>query len=577
MKKIKQNLALLSIIISALAIRLYSIYANLPLMYWHDENNYIDNALRFGTGNLELITLTHGALYQIVLFLGYSGYYVFGKIAGFFHSPIDLYLGYLKDPTSLFLIARGITVICGVGTVYLTYLVGRKIYGRNIGLAAGLFAGFSLLMVQMSSLALADVPSVFILMLSFISIVYSIEKPGEVRFYYAAAVLIGLAAACKYFTVFGIAPLYVAAFIKGQHLEHRAKGILRLIMCGSFFVFLGSFIGMPFFLLNLDRFYQEAILSNSGAYILTNTNENIWLFYFTNHIRNGLGVPLGILSVCGILYAMYKRSKWDILLVSTPIAHYILFMHSTGFAYHLLPVIPFMFILSARLLYSVINKLFPKFVTPVFVCACIMIVIPTACDSVKFMKVISGPDTRTIAKVWIEKNIPAGAEILEEGYISAIPIHGPVLTDNLKTLRRDLDSAVLAGGSGIPLKMRMENFDRLYAGSKLYDMFKKYAISADEAKSTSASYIIISGDNDNPTGPEFNYSMPKNYYEEREKMMNIVLSRYELIKSFAPSYQMTAWVPHMSDLDYVALRSVKWDNLKDYIKGPRIDVFKLRG
>ena len=32
----------------------------------------------------------------------------------------------------------------------------------------------------------------------------------------------------------------------------------------------------------------------------------------------------------------------------------------------------------------------------------------------------------------------------------------------------------------------------------------------------------------------------------------------------------------LSDQDYATIRGVKWASLKDYIKGPRIDIFKLR-
>jgi len=570
------RIILFSVIGLAFAIRIYSVFANLPFIYWHDENHYIDNALCFGNWNFKLITFAHGALYPMVLFLEYSVYYIIGKVTGMFQCPLDLYIGYLKDPTSFFLMARLTTILCGTGVVCLTYLIAKKVYDMNIGLVAGLFAGFSLLMVQMSSVALADVPSVFVLLLSFLALVVSIEKLRDDRVYYIAAILIGLSVACKYYTIFGVAPLYIAAYIKCRNSENKTRRFFSLVTIASFFIFLGFCIGMPFFLPNLGRFFREAFISNSGAYIFTNPNKNVWLFYFTHHLRNGFGISLGILSICGICYAIYKHSKWDILLISIPVAHYLIFMHSTGFAYHLLPAAPFMFILAARFLYVISGRIFPRLKISVFLCLGILVVLPMFIDSVKFMITISSPDTREAAKTWIGENIPAGAKILGEGYIAAVPIHGPAIIENMETLKKDLDDVVSKGGSGFPLKTKMAHFSRLYGEDRTYNIFKAYALSADDVRRANASYIITTGDNDNPTGPELSYYLPDKYYAERRKMMDAVLARYSLIKSFMPSKEMTSWIPHLTDKDYEALRAVKWGSIRHYVKGPRIDIFKLK-
>jgi len=57
---LKNNWFIIVVILFSLFVRLYKIDANLPYTYWHDETNYVETALRFGSGNLEPNTMQHG-------------------------------------------------------------------------------------------------------------------------------------------------------------------------------------------------------------------------------------------------------------------------------------------------------------------------------------------------------------------------------------------------------------------------------------------------------------------------------------------------------------------------------------
>lgn len=571
-----EKTALPLILILAIGIRLYPIAARLPHTYWHDENSYIEMALRFGKASLDLITYAHGNLYQAVLFIVYAVYYAVIKISGLVNTPVDFYLSYLKDPTPFFIIARAISVLCGTGIVYLSYLIAAKIYNKRAAFAAGIFSGFTLLMVQMSSIALADMLSVFILLSAVLLLVHSIEKAEDKKLYYSACFLVGLAAGCKYYAAFGIAPLFVAALIKRRNFANPVRLSFVFPALGMILLAIGFFIGMPFFIFNFPGFYNDTFVKAVGEYIVRNPNKQTWLFYFTHHLRNGLGLPLEAAALLGIACAFYKRSKWDMFLLSFPVTYYLLLMHSVSFAYHMLPAIPFVLILAGRLLDAVSEKYFRGFSSFAFFCLLGIAIVPTFFDSVKYVTMLAGPDTRTEAKGWVDENIPGEATVLSEGYIATLPVHTAPLSEDLRTLKRDLEYTIARKGSGFSEKLKIANYDKVFNADKVYEIFKVGRVSGEDVEKHRPSYIILSGSNDIVTGEELSYYIEKDYYLKREMLRKRILRDYMLLKVFSPVPVFSSMFPHMVDRDYRAIRNAPLCALKHFKTGPTIEIYRRK-
>jgi hypothetical protein len=569
-----KNILPLLIVLIALAIRLYPIAAKLPHTYWHDENSYIEMALRFGKGDINLITYAHGSVYQALLFFLYAALYMAERVMGTIASPADFYINYLKDPTVLFIIARAVSVSCGTLAVYLTYRISAGIYGMRAALAAGFFAACAMLMVQMSSFALADMLSIFLLLTGFLALICSIEKKSESGLFFAAAFLIGLASGCKYYAVFGVAPLLVGAFIKSGHYTNRITRFLYLAAAAVVLSGSGFFIGMPFALGHFKEFYNDTFVKAVGEYIVRNPNKHTWLFYITNHLRNGLGIPLEIVSISGVAYALFRRSKWDMLILSFPAAYYLLLMHSISFAYHMLPAIPFILILGGRLMDDITKALSPKRSAPALACLCAIVAAPTLCDSVKYAGVLAGRDTRTEAANWVKGNIYSGERILSEGYIATLPMHAAPIPEDLATLKRDLENVVKNKGSGFSENIKIANFDKVFRAEKAYDIFKTYRLGKGDIDGYHGRYIILSGSNDIVTGEELSYYLEDGYYQNRTELKDRIAGDYELIKTFRPMPEFSSMFPHMVDRDYRAIRNAPLVKIKEYQSGPRIDIYK---
>ena len=192
-------------------------------------------------------------------------------------------------------------------------------------------------------------------------------------------------------------------------------------------------------------------------------------------------------------------------------------------------------------------------------------------------------DTRNQAKAWIEANIPEGTTILSEGYVATIAIQGPPIVGNIQTLNRDLEYTLSLGGSGLPIKIKIANFNDFYGKDKSYNIFKRdlpdLRLKIDplsELFEINPNYVILTGYNDYIVSEELNYLVPKDYATKRRQVRDSISAKYELIKSFSPSDNFTSFFPHMLDGDYIIMRSIPLNRLKNYIIGPIIDIYKIR-
>lgn len=571
-----KKIPIAAIVLLAVVIRLYPVAAKLPYTFWHDENSYIEMALRFGSGRLDMLTYAHGSFYPVLLLAIYGVCFLAFKLAGVIATSSDFYAVYLKDPTLFFVAARAVSVFCGAGISYISYLLSRKAYGERAGLASAAFCALSLIMVQMSSVALADMLSIFLLLSSVFLMMRSMDDEGGWAAFLAGSLVAGLAAGCKYYSFFAGASLMAVSYFNCRREGYSFKTFIRYPVAGAFLMASGALIAMPFFILKFGAFYQDTFVDAVGEYIVRNPNRHTWLFYFTHHLRNALGVPLEILAIAGLVHAFIRRSRYDIVLAVFPVAYYLLLMHSVSFAYHMLPAIPFLLILAGRSADSLSRFITKRYSAAALTLIVAAVLLPTAMDSIKYVRILAGPDTRTEALGWIEMNVPSGESFISEGNIAAIPSHAVPLKENMDTLKRDLERTLSKNGTGLAEKLKIERYYKDSDSAKGYDIFKTSATNTEEADSLRPAYIIMSGANDIVTGDELSYYIADGYHEGRDDLRRHISRDYELVRVFDPYPVMSSVFPHMVDRDYRAIRSASLNLMDRYISGPRIEIYRRR-
>ena len=126
-----------------------------------------------------------------------------------------------------------------------------------------------------------------------------------------------------------------------------------------------------------------------------------------------------------------------------------------------------------------------------FLLSIVLMTIP-AMDSLRFIYLLKRPDTRTIAKTWIERNIPEQATILSEGYIYTSPALVPQLKGDLKTLQEDLKLVTSLGEAGFPIKLEIKHANK-DEKQKRYRIIKVRTLDLQSIRHCQADYMITNG------------------------------------------------------------------------------------
>ena len=465
MLKRKYKIILFIVILLSLFIRLYPVAARLPGIYWHDEKNYIETALRFGSGEFMPYQLSHGGIFYIFLFILYGLYYLVGFLMRMFTSPLGFYLEYLKDPSIIFILSRSAIAVSGTLMLVFVYKSALILFKDfKIALISMLFASFSLLSVQLSSVAYADMFSVMLLVMAFYIGIKGMVDNKEI-FIYISSFLVGLATAAKYNCVFGIFFVILMEIYryKANNRETKFSFVVKSMFVKVFVFFIAFIIGNPFILNGFAMFYRDTIVLMGEGYLVDNPYKfpfSLW-FHIKYHLRNALGLPLEILFILGLFYGFLKDKKKFILISIFPITFYFLFSNSIGFCLHLLPIVPFAAIISAKVLIDILERV--KIRSLFFsLLISLIILFPTFNNSLKFIFIVPKVDTRAIGKDWIESNIQEGAVILQEGSVSRDIIMSPQIMPNLDTVQRDIAYSVSNKGSGRAFSIIRDNMDYIY-------------------------------------------------------------------------------------------------------------------
>ena len=237
-------LAVGTLLVGALLLRLWGVGHGLPYSYNADENaHFVPKAIGlFGHGwNPEYFVNPPAYTYLL--------HAVFGI---WFGGRDGVSNAFATHPTEVFIVGRVVAAVLGTVAVWLLYLAGSRLVDRRTGfLAAGLLAvGF--LPVFYSHLALNDVPTLAPIALCLYGCA-GVMRLGRPVDYFVAGLGLGLAAATKY--TGGIMILVLLATTAVQYMAPggRRPAKLGLVIAG-FAAFAAFLIANPYALLDFDTF-----------------------------------------------------------------------------------------------------------------------------------------------------------------------------------------------------------------------------------------------------------------------------------------------------------------------------------
>lgn len=420
---------LAAVLVLALALRLKGVTWGLPYSFVNvDESIVVPKAFAAARGHVNPQFFFYPSFFFYLvgaLYLAATPVWWVAQQGNFLAQT-----SFVVDPGPYFLLGRLFSVAMGTASVYLVYRLGRVAFGRPAGLLAALFLAVVPLHVAYSHMAVTDVTAVAISLLSFALLQRAVGGAGR-RWLVWGAVAAGLATSTKYNLGMLVLPATIAAVFACR--EEAARRVaagsraalvwVRLILLRVYAPMLAAFVlASPFVVLDAPRFISDFVRQNRimdrGWLGFEHVGNGFWYNLSTN-LGGALGVVLLILGIVGVGWALWRRTRFDLLVAPYVIVYFVYIGTWKELAdRYLLPIIPLLIVLAMRACLEVV-ELRPRarrVVMPLMVAVLAVAFVVPLLASVDFDRRLSGADVRVGAKQWIETHVPQGASIAVENY-----------------------------------------------------------------------------------------------------------------------------------------------------------------
>ena len=283
---------------------------------------------------------------------------------------------YLRTATSapgFAFIGRILMALSDTLTVWLVFLIARRLYGQWWGLLAAALSTFTVTQIQLAHFFAVDPMSTTFTMLA----VYGgmrMAQEARVRDALLTGVGMALAIASKFSALPILAVPLIALYLRHRQLARGKGSSFRTFVSAVPRLLLVSYVGAavvfiftsPYVILDWSNF-KQAVLIEQGAMVRGDADfpftrqyrgTTPYVYHIVQSIRWGMGWALGILGWLGLVWAFWrglrrrlKPGEWMLL------SWVVLYFGPTGlflakFMRYTLPIVPTLIILGVGLLVS---------------------------------------------------------------------------------------------------------------------------------------------------------------------------------------------------------------------------------
>jgi len=331
------------ILIAAFVLRHKAIKFGFPIITRPDEPHIYQSAVNMvKTRNLHPQIFLYPSFYFYLQALLYNVVFFIGKLKGVFQNFSEV--NYL----TLYFWGRFLTVVMSTGTIFLTYLLGRRLFNQTTALLSALFVSLSFLHLKNSFLITTDSPMGFWVLLSFLMSVLILIGEPKLGHYLFNGLFIGLAIGTKYNAVLILLPLIAAHLFKTSFSFKRLfdkKLLLAMLVVPVVFV-----LTTPYAVLDFPLFWDFLKFQNRAyqAFPFGIERNAVSFGRYFSGLLGGCGIIPMILAGFGIFFAFRKSLPSAVLLISFPLPFY-LFMgaYPVVFMRNMVAVVPFLGLLGA--------------------------------------------------------------------------------------------------------------------------------------------------------------------------------------------------------------------------------------
>ncbi len=413
------------ILVLALGLRLYGVSFGLPALNDPDE-------LMFEMGAVRLISkptlnpgwFGHPATTTIYLLaLINIGVMAFGWLVGWFSGPKAFAEAIYADPSWVILPGRVAMVCFGVLCIWLTYRLGRELFGRRVGVTAALLMAINPLHIAFSQIIRSDIMATCFMLLCLLAALRAgraADKAGKKRAMRFAALWLALAIITKWpVALSGLAVAGCIFFGVHNGRETMASSLRRLAVFGlltiALVVLLSPYLVLdyPVLIRNLQGEAQPHHLGATGGTVL----QNLW-WYASGPLWRSFG-PAG----CALLAAgaVLIRRQYEALALMLPLVlafTAVTVMQALVWERWMLPLLPLFAVVAA---YGAVELLGRVNRTPglarttaTALAAVAVLVPPLHRDVLQAQERIH--DTRQLASYWVKEHVPAHDTVMVEHF-----------------------------------------------------------------------------------------------------------------------------------------------------------------
>lgn len=288
----------------------------------------------------------------------------------FFRSAVELFAN--LDGMEMRYAGRVLSALADVGSVLLVFALGRRLYGRNVGLLAAGLTALAVVHIQHSHFYR---PETFTVLLTLASIWATLRMVEQRRLRDSAllGLILGLALSPKVNVLPLLAPLALGyAYRLLDEADGRWSGITpemaqkiagHALLAGAVALAV-FFITTPYAFIDVGAFIadvmtQTRMARNAGLWPFTTQYVDTppFLYQIRQTVVWGMGIPLGIMAwlsipfTAALVFLDRRHIRADLMLLAWVVPS-LLFLESfeVRFLRYIFPLIPVMILLAARMM-----------------------------------------------------------------------------------------------------------------------------------------------------------------------------------------------------------------------------------
>jgi hypothetical protein len=434
----KSAILLAAIVVLGAGLRFYGLRWGLPYRFHVDEHQYVvDSVLRYWQGivyqgDFNPHLSTYGTLPMYALILARLVVLVPQALL----HGIPLTADYLTAEHAwiTYTAGRAISATLSASSIYLFYLIGRRLYNETVGLLTAALVATTVSLIQAAHYYTVDSMLIFFLALTFIQAINVMQR-GDTRSYLLAGVYLALAMAVKLPALF-LAPVLVVAHLFNQkapvwqgRLDKRLIVRFfdrRLILTG--FAALAVFaLTSPYNLLDFKALYLSggnlnaarnvklAFLEPFQTWTLAYRGLIPYIYELTTLLSFGMGTAIEIAALIGLLFITRRLEKLDRLLLAWVVPFFLVIgLNRVKTVRYILPLIPFLTVCGAVWLDSLARSAWLRRRSWLPTIAVGLVTGASLFYAVAFTRLYGLRDSRLRASDWLYRHAPAGSTIVVE-------------------------------------------------------------------------------------------------------------------------------------------------------------------